>query len=204
MHPALRRLVFRLLPKARGQSKDQIMKLFNFVPALAGLSILFASPVLAHDGVVHDGCAADQVFRSGDLLISGAFTRAMLPSAKVGGGYLVIENRGTAPDRLVGGASEAAAVVQVHKMEMEGDMMKMGEVEGGLEIPAGGSVTLTPGGFHLMLMGITQPFQEGECVEMMLKFETAGDVPVVLSVGGTAADAAPDPHAGHEMAPAAQ
>lgn len=170
------------------------MKRF-LVPALLGL--LSATPSLAHEGLVHDGCPVGQVFTAGDLTISGAYTRAMLPQAKVGGGYLVIDNKGVAADRLLGGATEAAKTVQVHQMKMEGDMMKMGQVEGGLEIPAGGSVALTNGGYHLMLMGVGTPFKQGECLELTLKFEQAGDVPVILNVGGPAADAAPAGHAGH-------
>lgn len=167
------------------------------VPALLGL--LAVTPAFAHQGLVHDGCAAGQVFTAGDLTISGAYARAMLPQAKVGGGYLVIENKGSAPDRLLGGASEAARAVQVHQMKMQGDMMKMGEVEGGLDIPAGATVALAPGGdaYHLMLLDVTTPFKEGECVQVTLKFEQAGDVPVVLNIAGTAADAAPGGHAGH-------
>ena len=165
------------------------------VPALLGL--LCVSPSLAHEGLVHDGCPAGQVFTSGDLTITGAYTRAMLPKAQVAGGYLVVENKGTAPDRLVGAATEAAKTVQIHQMKMEGEMMKMNQVEGGLEIPAGGSVELTPGGYHVMMMGVGTPFKQGECLQLMLKFEKAGDVPVVLNVGGTAADAAPEGHAHH-------
>lgn len=165
--------------------------------AALGLALL-ATPAFAHNGLVHDGCAANQTFAAGDLTISGAFTRAMLPKAQVAGGYLVIDNKGTTPDRLVGGATEAAQVVQIHEMKMEGDMMKMSEVGGGLEIPAGGRAELAPGGYHLMLMGVGTPFKEGECLELTLKFEKAGDVPVVLSVGGTAAAAAPE---GGAMAP---
>ncbi len=169
-------------------------------PAVLGLALL-AAPALAHEGLRHEGCAPDQTFTAGDLTISGAFTRAMLPAAKVAGGYLTIENGGTSPDRLLGGATEAARTVQVHQMQMEGDMMKMSEVEGGLEIPAGGKAELTPGGYHIMLMGVGTPFREGECLDLTLKFEKAGDVPVVLAVGGTAAAAPPEGH-DHMMAPA--
>jgi copper(I)-binding protein len=164
---------------------------------MAGLAVLFPTlhmlphQVHAHEGLVHEGCAANQVFTAGDLEISGAFTRAMLPSAKTAGGYLVITNNGATVDRLVGGTTEAAAALQVHKMEMVGDVMKMGAVEGGIEIPAGGTVELAPGGFHLMLMGVQTPFVEGECVAVTLQFETAGAVPVMLSIGGMTADAAP-------------
>ncbi len=173
------------------------MKRF-LVPALLGLTLI-ATPALAHEGFIHEGCPTGQVFTAGDLSITGAYTRAMLPQAKVGGGYLTIENKGAAPDRLVGGATEAAKAVQIHQMKMEGEMMKMGQVDSGLEIPAGGTVALTTGGdgYHLMLMGVGTPFKEGECLQLTLKFEKAGDVPLVLNIGGTAADAAPEGHAHH-------
>jgi periplasmic copper chaperone A len=152
-------------------------------------------PVHAHEGLVHEGCVAEAV-EAGDLTISGAFTRAMLPNAKAAGGYVTIENKGSADDRLIGVTSEAAQLVQLHEMKMDGEMMKMGEVPGGIPVAAGETVALTPGGFHIMFMGVGTPFAEGECVEVTLQFETAGEVPVVLPIGDPAADAAPD-HAGH-------
>lgn len=154
-------------------------------------------PSQAHEGLVHDGCPTGQTFTAGELEISGAFTRATLPAAKVGGGYFTVDNKGAMPDRLLGGTSEAVEAVQIHQMEMEGDVMKMGRVEGGLEIPAGETVTLVPGGLHLMMIGIRTPFAEGECVEVTLQFEQAGEVSVLLNVGGMAADAAPEGHAYH-------
>lgn len=179
-------------------------------PALLGLALL-STPAFAHNGLLHEGCPTGQVFTAGDLTITGGYTRAMLPKAQVSGGYLTIENKGQGADRLLGGSTEAARTVQVHQMRMDGDVMKMREVEGGLEIPAGGTVTLAPGGnaYHLMFMGVGTPFEAGQCLQLTLKFEKAGDVPVVLNIGGAAADAAPEgemtmpmDHAGHEMAPA--
>lgn len=162
-------------------------------PALLGLA-LFATPAFAHNGLIHEGCPTGQVFTAGDLTITGAYARAMLPSAQVSGGYLTIANTGATPDRLLGGSTEAAKTVQVHQMKMDGDMMKMSEVEGGLEIPAGGSVALAPGGdaYHIMLMGVGTPFKEGQCLQLTLNFEKAGEVPVVLNIGAPAASAPPD------------
>lgn len=180
------------------------------IPALLGLALV-ATPAFAHNGLIHEGCPTGQVFTAGDLTITGAYTRAMLPKAQVSGGYLTIENKGSSADRLLGGSTQAAKTVQVHQMKMEGDMMKMGEVEGGLEIPAGGTVALSPGGdaYHLMLMGVGTPFEEGQCLQLTLKFEKAGEVPVVLNIGGAAADAAPEgemsmpmDHSDHQMTPA--
>lgn len=162
----------------------------------AAAALVLATPAFAHNGLMHDGCPTGQTFAAGDLVISGAFTRAMLPNAKSGGAYLTIENKGATADKLIGVSTIAAQLAQVHEMKIEGDVMKMNEIEGGMEIPAGGSVSLAPGGMHIMLMGVGSPFEEGECLELTLTFEKAGEVPVLLNVGGAAADAAPE-HAGH-------
>ncbi|MEQ1769940.1 MAG: copper chaperone PCu(A)C [Devosia sp.] len=169
----------------------------------AALAVLVsvAMPTLAsaHNGLEHQGCPTGQVFTAGDLSITGAFTRAMLPGARTAGGYLVIENKGSSADRLLGGSSLAAGTIQMHQMSVVDGVMKMGAVDGGLDIPAGGSVTLGPGGFHLMMMDIGTPFKEGECLEIKLQFETAGEVPVVLNIGGVAQDAPPEGEMAHDM-----
>lgn len=147
---------------------------------LALLSL--AAPALAEDVMV------------GDLMISGAFTRATLPNAPVGGGFLTITNHGSSDDRLVSATSPAAGVVQIHEMKMDGDVMKMAELPDGLAIPAGQSVTLAPGGYHLMFMQLKGPFVEGQTVPVTLTFEKAGTIEVQLDVGGKAADAPAHQH----------
>ena len=125
----------------------------------------------------------------GTLTITGGFTRATLPNAPVGGGYLTIVNTGAEADRLVSAASPVADVVQLHQMKMEGNVMKMGELADGIEVPAGGTVTLAPGGMHIMFMKLKQPFVEGTAVPLTLTFEKAGSVDVELSVAGVGATA---------------
>ena len=132
---------------------------------------------------------------AGDLEITGAFSRATLPNAPVGAGYLTITNTGTSDDRLVGASSPVAGMTQIHQMKMEGDVMKMNEVEGGLIIPAGQSVTLAPGGFHVMFMQLAQQLTEGSTVPLTLTFEQAGTVALELMVGAPNADA--PMHMGH-------
>ena len=132
---------------------------------------------------------------AGDLEITGAFSRATLPNAPVGAGYLTITNTGTSDDRLVGASSPVAGMTQIHQMKMEGDVMKMNEVEGGLIIPAGQSVTLAPGGFHIMFMQLAQQLTEGSTVPLTLTFEQAGTVELELMVGAPNADA--PMHMGH-------
>jgi copper(I)-binding protein len=130
---------------------------------------------------------------AGDLEISAAWARAMLPGQPAGGGYLTVTNKGAAADRLTGASSPTAGKVEIHEMKIENDVMIMRPVEGGLEIAPGATVELKPGGFHLMFMKVTEPFAEGGTVPVTLEFEKAGKVEVALPVktkGG-------DDHAGH-------
>jgi copper(I)-binding protein len=116
------------------------------------------------------------------LEISQPWARATPSSAPAGGGFLKITNTGSTPDRLVSASSPVADLVQVHEMKMDGSVMRMREVEKGLEIPAGGSVTLAPGGYHLMMMGLKAPFKQGASVPVTLVFEKAGKIDVELTV----------------------
>jgi len=128
-----------------------------------------------------------QDYKLGTLQISQPWARATPASAPAGGGFLKITNTGTAPDRLVSASSPAAELVQVHEMKMDGAVMRMREVEKGLEIPAGGTVTLAPGGFHLMMMGLKGPLKQGTNVPVTLVFEKAGKIEIELSVAGLGA-----------------
>jgi periplasmic copper chaperone A len=137
--------------------------------------------------------------KAGDLVISQAWTRATPGGAKVGGGYLTIENKGAAADKLVGGATDAAGKLEVHQMSMNNGVMTMHPVEGGLTIEPGKTVKLAPGGYHLMLVDLKHPFRQGETVPVMLKFEKAGTVVVSLDVQGIGARAPSAPAAGAMM-----
>ena len=124
----------------------------------------------------------DETVVAGDLEISSAWARAMLPNQPAGGGYLIIANQGTEADRLVSASSPVAAKVEIHSMEVVDDIMTMRPVEGGLEIPAGETVELKPGGLHVMFMGVTEPFAEGDTVPVALEFEKAGSVEIAFPV----------------------
>ena len=152
--------------------------MIRLLRAALAAAILVVTPALAHNGVIH----------LGDINISLPFTRATLPNAPVGGGFLTIENTGTEADRLVSATSVVAGETQIHEMAMEGDVMKMRQLADGLEIPAGETVVLAPGGFHIMFMGLKQAFVEGETVAVTLTFEKAGSVEVLLPVAAAAAD----------------
>ena len=159
--------------------------MLRLLRAALAAAILVVTPAFAHNGVTH----------LGPINISLPFTRATLPNAPVAGGFLTIENTGTEPDRLISAASDIADDTQIHEMAMQGDVMKMRPLAEGLEIPAGETVVLAPGGFHIMFMGLKQALVEGETITVTLTFEKAGAVDVLLPIEAAAADAPAAEHA---------
>lgn len=99
-----------------------------------------------------------------------------------GAAYMIVKNAGTEADRLVGGATEIAGVVEIHEVVDEGGMMEMRPLAYGLETPAGGEVILQPGGYHVMLIGLTEDLTDGMTFDLTLSFEHAGEVVVPVSV----------------------
>ncbi len=108
------------------------------------------------------------------------WARATVPGQDMGGAFLRIVG-GSAPDRLLGASSPLAMAVELHSMRMEGDVMRMRAVEF-IDVPAGQTVALSPGGFHLMLMGLDAPLTVGMRLPLVLRFEKAGEVPVQAEV----------------------
>lgn len=133
-------------------------------------------------------------FKLGDLVIDQPYARATPPNAKVAGGYLMITNNGDEADRFIGASADFAKRVEIHKMAMENDVMKMSPVPEGLEIPAGGSVQLKPGSFHLMFMSIATQLNEGDVQTITLEFEKSGKIEVVFNVAGFKGGASHDMH----------
>jgi hypothetical protein len=127
--------------------------------------------------------------KAGDLVISQAWTRATPNGAKIGTGYLTIENKGTTADRLIGGSADVASKVEVHEMAMKNGVMTMRPLDKGLPIEPGKTVKLAPGGYHLMMMNLKSPLKKGDMLPITLKFEKAGDVKVSLAVEGIGAQA---------------
>lgn len=117
---------------------------------------------------------------AGTLTLENGWTRAA-GQGRQGGGFVTIRNTGTQEDRLVAASSPAAARVELHTSLREGDVMRMRPVET-IAVPAGGSVTLAPGGMHLMLLGLTRSMEVGQTIPLTLRFERAGQVTVNLAV----------------------
>jgi len=127
--------------------------------------------------------ATAPTYKVGNLVITAPWARATPKGAPVAGGYLTITNNGTEPDRLVGGSFTAAAGrIEVHEISMEGGVMRMRPVAGGLEIKPGQTVTLKPGSYHLMFMGLKQQLKPGDTVKGTLEFAKTGKVEVSYPV----------------------
>jgi periplasmic copper chaperone A len=121
-----------------------------------------------------------------DVMVKGAFARASaMSTAKAGAVYMTLSNQGAAPDKLLQITTDSAASAEVHESAEKDGVATMRPIES-LEIPAGGSVELKPGGYHIMLMGLKAPLKKGGMIMLKLKFEHAGLVDVMAHVGDVA------------------
>jgi periplasmic copper chaperone A len=153
-----------------------------------GISLVIASALVAALAIWAGNAIAEN-YGSGSIEVANPWTRATPKGASVAGAYMTITNKGSAPDRLVGGSAAVAGRFEVHRMVMEQGVAKMRPIEGGLEIKPGEMVELKPGSFHVMLTGLKQPLTKGEKVKGSLQFEKAGKVDIeytVEDVGATA------------------
>src|SRR6185295_6391116 len=133
--------------------------------------------------------AQAQEVKAGDLVITQAWSRATPGGAKIAGGYLTIENKGAAADRLTAVSGDIAGKVEIHEMAMNNGVMTMRPLDKGLPIEPGKAVKLAPGGYHLMLMDLKGPLKQGEKVPLTLEFEKAGKVVLSLDVQSVGAQA---------------
>lgn len=125
---------------------------------------------------------------AGPLVIANPWSRATPVGARVGAGYLVVENRGAEPDRLLGAEAEVSAAGELHETVVDGGIARM-KPSGAVAIAPNGRLELKPGGHHLMLSGLKRPLVEGERFAATLIFEKAGRVPVTFAVRGIGAGA---------------
>ncbi len=143
--------------------------------------------------------AADDI-RAGDLIISPGWSRATPAGAKVAGGYLTIKNNGTNPDTLKTGIADVSGKTEVHEMAVNNGVMTMRPLDAGLAIAPGQSVTLAPGGYHMMFLDLKQPLKQGDNFKVTLELEKVGKVVVLFSVQSVGAR---DMNSGQGAAPAA-
>ncbi len=134
--------------------------------------------------------------------VRAGWARATVQGQRATGAFMTL----TAKDatRLVGISSPVAGVAEVHEMKMDGDVMKMRAVEGGLDLPAGKAVELKPGGYHVMLMDLKTPLKKDTTIPVTLLFKDAKGVAskleLKLPVSSTPpAGASAGGHADHKM-----
>ncbi len=152
--------------------KPTLISMISAIAAIAMLWYFLAAP--AH---------AEEV-RAGDLVITQAWSRATPGGAKIGGGFLTIENKGSTPDRLIGGSADVAGKVEVHEMAMNNGVMTMRALDKGLTIEPGKTVKLAPGGYHLMMFDLKSPLKQGDKLPVTLEFEKAGKVKPLARCAG--------------------
>lgn len=122
---------------------------------------------------------------SPSVTVTNAWSRATPPGAHVGAVYLTLTS--PASDKLLAVSSPASTGAAVHEMQMDGNIMRMRELPGGLDLPAGQAVTLGPGGNHIMLTGLNAPLKQGQTVRLHLTFQTSPPVDVQAQVAALGA-----------------
>jgi copper(I)-binding protein len=125
-------------------------------------------------------------YKLGAIAIGHPYARATVPGQPAGGGYLKLDNKG-GDDRLLSVSADVAGSVELHTMSMEGDVMRMRQVDA-INLPAGKTVELKPGGFHIMFMGLKAPLKAGDSFPLKLKFEKAGEVTVDVKIEAAGQD----------------
>jgi copper(I)-binding protein len=136
------------------------------------------------------GCkpaASPPPIRSGTIEVSDGWSRETSPGQNTGGGFFTVTNGSGVADRLLAAQSPAAEKVEVHRMTMDGGVMRMRAVADGVAIASGQRMTFGPGSYHLMMIGLKAPLKQGQSVPLTLKFQRAGEVAAVLKVQSVAA-----------------
>jgi periplasmic copper chaperone A len=142
--------------------------------------------------------ASSLAFAQGaSIKVEQPWSRAMPAGASTGAVYLTINNKSHDVDRLLGASSDVADKLQIHEMKVVNGNMEMREVTGGLSVPAGGSVVLKPGSYHVMLLGLKKPLKDGETIPLTLDFEKAGKVSITVPIRAMGAGHDDMPGMGH-------
>lgn len=153
----------------------------SFMAAALAITLAgaMAAPVaMAHHTPEHDAQQATKVS------VNQPFASPTMPGATVGAAYMQVVNGGRNQVVLVSATSPVSARVEFHSMSMEGNIMRMREITGGIPIPPGGSVNFVPGGMHIMLVGLTQRLAPGTFIPLTLTFNGAPQVTLQVPIQG--------------------
>lgn len=149
----------------------------SFIRHLFALALIIVATIAA------PALQADELVK-GDIHITKVWARPSVTSTCAA--YLTITNVGTSDDSLIGVASDIAATTEMHEMTMTDMVMRMRKMAS-LNLPAGQSVSLAPGGMHIMLIGLKAPLKTGDSFTLSLEFEKAGHVELAVPVAANAA-----------------
>ena len=153
------------------------------VRSIASTALTLAVVLVSADGL----SAANNTSKTGEpggvgkIRIAEPWARATAGMATAGAAFMTLENTGAAADRLIAAESPAAANVELHTHIVEGDIMRMRAVEQ-IDLPAGETIQLQPGGFHVMLIGLAAPLEMGKSFPLTLRFAEAGTTTVEVPV----------------------
>jgi|AntRauTorcE11897_2_1112592.scaffolds.fasta_scaffold01798_4 copper(I)-binding protein len=142
--------------------------------------------------VMHGPLFAGDAVSVGDLRVERPWSRVTPPGTPVGAGYMTIVNTATESDRLIAAESPAAGRVQIHRSVKKDGQSSMVHQKDGVVVPPDGRIEFSPGGYHLMLMQLGGPLEEGDRIPVTLHFERAGAVEVELVVRALTAGAPAD------------
>ena len=141
---------------------------------LAGLTLMAGLPALAQPA---------------EVAVTQAWSRASTPAAQTGAIYVTVT--ASQPDRLTGASTPAAAKAELHETLVNAGVVEMRPVASGLPVTPGTPIRMAPGGYHIMLFGLTQPLKQGDHVPVTLTFEHAGAITAEATVAGPGASAPP-------------
>lgn len=141
----------------------------------------YASPLLAATVFAAFSLSASFSALGAEVAIGDPYARAVPPGQPNSAVFMSLENQTGDSQALVGAESAASEIVELHTHVEEGGMMRMRRIEK-IEVPAGETVTLKPGGLHVMLIGLKQPLEPGDAVDLALIFEDGSRIPVQAPV----------------------
>ncbi len=138
------------------------------------------SMATAHTG--HHGSGTPEAHQHGGMMATPGPDGDTMGSTGNGVLYLTITNGGDEDDALLGGETDRAQRLEIHETIVTDGSARMQPVDGSLPIPAGDTVTLEPGGLHIMLVNLTTDNAAGDRYQVTLTFERAGDVTLSVPV----------------------
>lgn len=138
-------------------------------------------------------------FAQNSIKVEEPYSRITAPTVKMGAAFMEITNNSEKDDVLIAAQADVSKTIELHKTTINDEgVMKMREMKDGIPLPAGKTVTLKPGGLHIMLMGLKAPLKLNDTYKMTLKFKNAPEKTIKIEVNnGKVTDSHMD-HGAHD------